>query len=440
MQYYLDAADAMSKAETILAEALDGYYKAASLDGGSGGEAALKPPCHAVADFFRATMAERFSVQRANINNIINQRAVKPLTAILAKVGAIHEKIKLRKTLLADHDSSVMLLQRAREAGKPQDDPSVQRHSIKLDEVSSNLGRVLSSVDSSLEDFKQARPHMIAQEMAAVVGCMYYNGTSIVSLLGKLLPLLPQSSSTLCVLSAMGSSKKRPSSLTTENLRAVEVRIARESVMGGRYGGYGLLDTASGQLVPSVPLKSRESQSLLSVAAAAARPDVATVEGEGTRSEARSGSGEEVEADLLDFSPLPTTDGSANTSAAPTSPTAASTEEQEQQQGGNSPRRAAHPTRPSSVRGGPFSPLPYGAPSVPTIVPSLPPSLSPLVDADAGAEEDSDEEPLEEREEERLPKAGSRSSVLAVRDLGRVKEQIAALGITGGGPTKPPKP
>lgn len=429
MQLYLDAADAMSKAETILAEAFEGYYKA-SLDGcSSGGDA--RPPCHAVSESFRATMAGRFSVQRANINNIINNRCVKPVTAILAKVGTVHEKIKLRKTLLADHDSSVMLLQRAREAGKPQDDPSVQRHSIKLDEVSNNLGRVISSVDSSLEDFKQARPHMLAQEMAAVVGCIYYNGSSIVALVGKLLPLLPQSSSTLCVLSAMGSQKKRPSSLTTENLRAVEVRIARDSVMGGRYGGYGLLDSASGLLVPTAPLQSRESLG----------PSSSTGPG-GKRQEVGERGVEEAEgeaqADLLDFSPSPT-DASASTSAAPTSPTAMSAEEQEQQQqggggggGGLSPRRSTHPTRPMSVRGGaPGSLSVHGGPSVPTIVPSL-------SAFGEDAEEDSEDEvaPTEHPQ----PHAGSRSSLVALRDLGRVKEQIAAQRTGAGGPTKPPKP
>ena len=475
MQLYMDAAGAMSRAESILADAFDSYYKT-SLSGG--GDDSARPPCHAVAECFSKTMTDRFAVQRAAINNIMSNRCIKPVTAILSKVAPIQERIKLRKSLLSDRDTSLKSLQRERDGGKPHDDPLVQRHSVRLDEVSLNLGRVISAVDASLADFKQARPYMLAQEMAAVIGCLYYNSTSTIQAVGRLLPLLPQVSSTLCVLNAMGTQKKRPSSLTVENLRAVEVQIVRKSIFGGRYGGYGLIDSSSGLLVPAEPLKSREA---LNSNGGGGQLDNATVA---------------AAAHLYVHSNLLSVDassyGSTDTSAAPFSPTVASCSSEEGEQRAmvddNSPRRVTHPTRALSVRVPGLPPGSLKCGMVPTIVPSFGAVFS---EPDAGGEEDSEDESAGLVDELRLqgvlnvtpsptlhaasdnaavaadpglndgagpgpvneasPVEGSnsskRSSLMALRDLGRVqqvKEQIAAASRLGQElplpPAKPPKP
>lgn len=253
MQLYADAVDAVCKAEVVLADAFDQFYKGSSLSRDDN-----VPPVHGVADTFKALMSEKSNVVRYSVNSILHNRCIKPVNAILAKVGPIQERIKLRKVLLQDHDNHHSTLQKEREAGKSHDDPAIQRHSIKLDEVSINLGRVVSAVDASLNDWKKARPHMLTQELAATVGCCYYLSTANISLVGRILPLLPQASSTLCLLNAIGSKKLRPSALPIS--KSVEIAIARKSIMGGKYGGYGTLD-GQGLLVPTSPLSSREALS-----------------------------------------------------------------------------------------------------------------------------------------------------------------------------------
>ena len=265
MQLYSDAVDTLSKAESVLADALSTYYQhsvptAPSSDAAAA--AATSFPAHGVAHSLKNLMGEKFSVVRGSINGILQNRCIKPVTAVLAKVAPLEEKVKQRKALLHDHDTHRSLLQKEQESGKPGDDPSILRQSVKLDEVSLNLGRVVSAVDASLLEFEKARPLMLVQELAAVVGVFYYHGTATTALVGRLLPLLPQAASTLCLLNALGSNKQRPSPspgvAATEGLQAVEVAVMRKSIMGGRYGGYGLLDD-DGLPAPMPPLQSRES-------------------------------------------------------------------------------------------------------------------------------------------------------------------------------------
>ena len=250
LQLYSDAIDALSKAEVVVAESFDAYYKAC-------------PPCGddplphmEVAASFKHFAVDKYTGARVSITGIVQSRCIKPITAILSKVGPLEEKIKLRKSLLQDHETHRTSLHREREAGKGAEDPSVQRQSVKLDSISLNLGKVASSVEQGLKEFEDARPHMLAQELAAAVACLFYQGQVTTTLLGRLLPPLPQVASTLCLLHALGSRKQR-SSAPLRN-KSVAVVLARKVIMGGSHGGYGRLDDG-GLLVPSGPLQSREA-------------------------------------------------------------------------------------------------------------------------------------------------------------------------------------
>jgi len=259
LQLYSDAVDALSKAEMVVADAFDSYYAhSIPQTGAAGGGLAGAPAAHGVTDSFKTLMAEKFTIVRSAINGILQNRCIKPVTAILAKVGPLQEKVKQRRSLLQDHEAHRSMIQKEQESGKSNDDANIQRHSIKLDQMSLSLGQLVSSVDGALLEFEKARPHMLVQELAAVLGVCYYNGTATAALLGRLLPLLPQTASTLCLLNALGSKKLRPSHLSTDNLQRVEPSVARTSIMGGRYGGYGLLGADMLQ-VPAPPLQSREA-------------------------------------------------------------------------------------------------------------------------------------------------------------------------------------
>jgi hypothetical protein len=115
LQLYSDAVDALSKAEVVVAESFDAYYKACPHP--SSGEDPLLPHME-VAASFRQMAVEKYSGARTSINGIIQSRCIKPITAILSKVGPLEEKIKLRKSLLQDHEAHRTSLQREREAGK----------------------------------------------------------------------------------------------------------------------------------------------------------------------------------------------------------------------------------------------------------------------------------------------------------------------------------
>ena len=75
--------------------------------------------------------------------------------------------------------------------------------------LSASLGKVASSVEQGLKEFEVARPRMLAQGLAAAVGCLFYQGHVTTTLLGRLLPPLPQVASTLCLLHALGSYNQR---------------------------------------------------------------------------------------------------------------------------------------------------------------------------------------------------------------------------------------
>lgn len=119
LQLYSDAIDALSKAEVVVGESFDAYYKAC-------------PPCGddplphmEVAASFKHFAVDKYTGARVSITGIVQSRCIKPITAILSKVGPLEEKIKLRKSLLQDHETHRTSLHREREAGKGAEDPSV---------------------------------------------------------------------------------------------------------------------------------------------------------------------------------------------------------------------------------------------------------------------------------------------------------------------------
>jgi len=400
LQLYSDAIDALSKAEVVVAESFDAYYKAC-------------PPCGddplphmEVAASFKHFAVEKYTGARVSITGIVQSRCIKPITAVLSKVGPLEEKIKLRKSLLQDHETHRTSLHREREAGKGAEDPSVQRQSVKLDSISLNLGKIASSVEQGLKEFEDARPHLLAQELAAAVACLFYQGQVTTTLLGRLLPPLPQVASTLCQLHALGSRKQR-SSAPPRN-KSVAVVLARKEINGGGYGGYGRLDDG-GLLVPSGPLQSREAIKQAKGSASG---------GDGGEGETNVQGGVEgllLPQDLLDVAglepPAATPAVEEEATAAVTAMTAA---EVTAGGGSSSPARSPHPVRLPSTRI------------------SAPP-LEPLSPIDAS----SDDEEADLAKAPNLPPEAvqaidsKRASVAKVRGLGLVSGQV---------PQRPPRP
>ena len=50
-----------------------------------------------------------------------------------------------------------------------------------------------NNLDGALNEFAGARPFMLEQEMAALIGCVFHQARSMSTAVGKLLPHLPQS-------------------------------------------------------------------------------------------------------------------------------------------------------------------------------------------------------------------------------------------------------
>jgi hypothetical protein len=57
-----------------------------------------------------------------------------------------------------------------------------------------------------MEEFDSAMPNMLGNELTAIVASMYYYASSSSVLMSQLLPFLPQTASTLCLLSMATSS------------------------------------------------------------------------------------------------------------------------------------------------------------------------------------------------------------------------------------------
>jgi hypothetical protein len=254
MQLYSDAVEAMIAAQVVLGDALDSYYKS-SYKTMTVEQKSNPPTCHAVAQSFKKATLEMYGHVRPAVHEVFVSRCVRPVTFILSRVPAVHEQISTRKKVIASfHDVRATI-----ESLKNYDSqsPALSKHETKLGEVTVELGRIDANLTATLDEFAESRPKMLAQELASVVACCYHQSNILCEHLAVLLPLLPQSASSLCLLQAAAATRdkklydrtKDDNSSILHNLvhkiNADKVIVERGKVSGGRAGGYGLISGTS---------------------------------------------------------------------------------------------------------------------------------------------------------------------------------------------------
>jgi hypothetical protein len=279
-QLYTDSIEAMFAAQLTLADSLDTYYRSSSafqaganntsISGKELTKSALsnmskkngsktngtslrennnngndpKNISVMTTEFLKLT-SELYNSTRPSIHEILVTRCIKPITSMLSRVPYVRELLVRRKKLMGEFE-----LQR-KELERSADNNVATKAGNKLVPITEELSDVNFNVDRSLNEYAIARPFMLSQEMSALIGCLYHQSHTMTKSIGKLLPYLPQSASTLCLLQASANTrlakmdKNHKMTLNDANQYSVEGHkvapmLARSKAMGGKSGGYGV--------------------------------------------------------------------------------------------------------------------------------------------------------------------------------------------------------
>jgi hypothetical protein len=249
MQLYSDAVEATIAAQVVLGDALDSYYKSSCKTMTT--EQKNNPPaCHNVAQAFKKATLEMYGHVRPAVHEVFVSRCVRPVTFILSRVPAVHEQISQRKKLIASFHEVQATIDSHKDSGSL----VLAKHEAKLHEVTIELGHMDSTLTSTLDEFSESRPKMLAQELASVVACSYHQSNMLCDQLSVLLPLLPQAASSLCLLQAAAATREKKVNKNLSNdvsasiLNSLVCQINEDGVIlergkfsGGRAGGYGLI-------------------------------------------------------------------------------------------------------------------------------------------------------------------------------------------------------
>jgi hypothetical protein len=252
MQLYSDALEAMMAAQLVLGEALDSYYKSSS-KAMTAEERVSPPACHVVAQSFKQSMMEMYGYVRPAVHEVFVSRCVRPVTYILSRVPAFNEQLSNRKKLVvALHDVRADI-----QSHKVQS-PALAKDEAKMSTITQELSRLDYSISAILDEYAEARPRMLAQELAVVVACSHHHSQMLGNQLSKLLPLVPQAASSMCLLQAAAATREKKLTTNSSEKELAEIvqnfvngnevsdiLFERGKASGGRIGGYGLASVAS---------------------------------------------------------------------------------------------------------------------------------------------------------------------------------------------------
>jgi len=238
MQLWLDSIDLMCASCVGIGESLSNFT--------SSGDSTCPSPVYRIAKAFESIGSDVNIALRQNMRTIFIDRCLRPIESILAIVPIVNEKIQQRKNLLLDSDFYKSKRRSEIQSGKDPDHPVVAKLTTKLNEANKSLEAITSDVVNCIDELVLRRPEMLSPELAATVACMEGFFASTSAQLSQLLPLIPQSASTTCLLAAsLESHKPLKSSETLEELLASKEKVEvapvfyRTGACGGTSGGYG---------------------------------------------------------------------------------------------------------------------------------------------------------------------------------------------------------
>ena len=251
MQLYSDAAEALMAAQVVLGDSLDAYYKSSAKVAANSNIGQSKssvpfslslPPCHHVARSFQQSCLEMYGHVRPAIHEVFMSRCLRPVTFILARIPDIYTSLDKRKKLIVSFNESKTQIENQRSYDSS--NPNLKKNEARLNEVTVELTQLNNALDTVLDDFADARPKMLSQELAAVIACSFHQSQMYTDNISQLLPLVPQSASSLCLLQAAAltrSERRCKRNAESEKLNRIDIVVERTKVSGGRTGGYGQL-------------------------------------------------------------------------------------------------------------------------------------------------------------------------------------------------------
>jgi hypothetical protein len=216
---------------------------------------------------FDKIMIDISQIVQPSVRETFVNRCLKPTISILSLVPAISEQVQERRTVMLDFDSYKAKIQKEHSAGRDSAHPNVVRKAQKLDDSAKKLYTIQQTIVSAIDEYEAARPIMLGAEFTSFVACVYHQAFYTADLTSKLLPVLPQTASSLAIMDSFVLQKQTvtigdnflPSSAFSSSMfirslkqgisyAPVEAIVTRSEYLGGGYGGYstgGPLQTSS---------------------------------------------------------------------------------------------------------------------------------------------------------------------------------------------------
>lgn len=188
-QHWIEAVDAMCTASVKLSEGLAQFH----------GSEATSTTLHDLTRCICAVQTDAQNVFRKSIRNTYIERVIKPIESILSIEPIVKEKLDKRKNLLLDSDFYKSKLQNEVASGKDATHPTVEKIARKLMESNKALNAMCEEIVAIFDEVEQNRQFMLGPELSAWVACQHSVATA--APLQQVLPLMPQSAATLCLIS-----------------------------------------------------------------------------------------------------------------------------------------------------------------------------------------------------------------------------------------------
>ena len=130
----------------------------------------------------------------------IRNKCILPLNNILSNTSLVQDKLYIRKNLLIDRDVYKTKVDKDNNS-KNINVTELQRHTSKLAYFSLELERIQTLLEDLFDEFDDAMPMLFGNELSSLIATLYYYTSSSSVLYSQLLPFIPQTQSTLCLLS-----------------------------------------------------------------------------------------------------------------------------------------------------------------------------------------------------------------------------------------------
>jgi hypothetical protein len=175
------------------------------------------------------------------VHETFTNRCLKPVVGILSFVPELHDQLQQRKNYLSDFDTYKNKIQKEHAAGRDNSHPNVMKKAAKLDESAKKLHELQTTINNTLQEFEHARTQTLGPELAAFVACCHTFAATIHNSTSRILPLIPQATSSLAALdySSISNELKLHTPVPKTEKKPIAPIYERPDSMGGKAGGYG---------------------------------------------------------------------------------------------------------------------------------------------------------------------------------------------------------